>query len=159
MGMRTWDAEIAAALIASRRHLDGAMLPILHALQQEFGYIDRAAVPLVAEALNVSRAEVHGVVTFYHDFREAPAGRHVLKLCRAEACQSVGCADLADHLAHRHGLAPGQTTPDGMLTLENVYCLGNCALGPSAMLDGELIGRVDADQLDAMVRKAKGALS
>jgi formate dehydrogenase subunit gamma len=159
VGMRSWDREIAAALIQSHRHLDGAMLPILHALQEEFGYIDAEALPLVADALNVSRAEVHGVVTFYHDFREAPAGRHVLKLCRAEACQSVGCDALADHLGHRHGLAPGSTSADGTLTVENTYCLGNCALGPAALLDGELIGRVDADRLDAIVARAKGALS
>jgi formate dehydrogenase subunit gamma len=158
-GMRSWDRGIAAALIESHRALEGAMLPILHALQEEFGYIDAEALPLVADALNVSRAEVHGVVTFYHDFREAPAGRHVLKLCRAEACQSVGCDGLADHLAHRHGLAPGETTADGTLTVENTYCLGNCALGPAAMLDGDLIGRLDADRLDAIVARAKGALS
>jgi formate dehydrogenase subunit gamma len=157
--MRQWDAEIAASVIAAHRHLEGAMLPVLHALQHEFGYIDDAAVPLVAEALNLSRAEVHGVVTFYHDFRRRPAGRHVLRICRAEACQSVGCDDLADHLAHRLGIVPGETTPDGTLTVESVYCLGNCALGPAAMLDGELMGRLDADQLDAIVRKAQGALS
>lgn len=157
--MRTWDAGVAAALIEARRHLDGAMLPILHALQEEFGYIDPAALPMVAEALNLSRAEVHGVVTFYHDFRERPAGRHVLKLCRAEACQSVGCEELAEHLEHRLGLKPGETSADGTLTVENTYCLGNCALGPAALLDGELIGRLDADQLDAIVRKAQGALS
>src|SRR6476646_1530813 len=127
-GMRNWDAEIAAALIASRRHLDGAMLPILHALQEEFGYIDREAIPLVAEALNVSRAEVHGVVSFYHDFRTQPAGRHVFKLCRAEACQSMGCEALVEHLAAEHGISMGETTPDGRLTVEAVYCLGNCAL-------------------------------
>lgn len=157
--MRDWDAEVAASVIALHRHRDGAMLPVLHALQDAFGYIDDAALPLVAEALNVSRAEVHGVVTFYHDFRRQPAGRHVLKLCRAEACQSVGGESLADHLQHRLGLRPGETTPDGSLTLENTYCLGNCALGPSAMLDGELIGRLDTDQVDAIVRKAQGALS
>lgn len=157
--MRSWDAGIAAALIETHRHLEGAMLPVLHALQEEFGCIPPEALPLVAEALNVSRAEVHGVVTFYHDFREAPAGRHVLKLCRAEACQSVGCEALADHLAVRHGIAAGETSADGSLTVENTYCLGNCALGPAAMLDGELLGRLDADRLDAIVRKAKGTLS
>ena len=157
--MRTWDAGVATALIEARRHLDGAMLPILHALQEEFGYIDPAALPLVAEALNVSRAEVHGVVTFYHDFRETPAGRHVLKICRAEACQAVGCESLAEHLEHRLGLKPGETAADGSLTVENTYCLGNCALGPAALLDGELLGRVDADLLDAIVRKSRGALS
>ncbi|MFO1147928.1 MAG: formate dehydrogenase subunit gamma [Alsobacter sp.] len=157
--MRSWDPGIATALIQSHRHVDGPILPILHALQEEFGYIDGEALSMIADALNVSRAEVHGVVTFYHDFREAPAGRHVLKLCRAEACQSVGCDALADHLAHRHGLAPGSTSAGDALTVENTYCLGNCALGPAAMLDGELIGRVDGDRLDAIVARAKGALS
>jgi formate dehydrogenase subunit gamma len=158
-GMRAWDAGIAAALVEAHRGLEGAMLPMLHALQEEFGYIDDSALPLVAEALNVSRAEVHGVVTFYHDFRRQAAGRHVLKLCRAEACQSVGCEALAEHLEHRLGLAPGQTAPDGSLTVENTYCLGNCALGPAAMLDGDVIGRLDTDRMDAIVRKAQGALS
>lgn len=150
--MRLWDREVAASLIAARRHLDGAMLPILHALQAEFGYVDAAAVPMIADALNLSRAEVHGVISFYHDFREAPPGRHVLKLCRAEACQAVGCEALVDRLAHHHGVVPGQTTADGALTVEDVYCLGNCALGPSALFDGELVGRVDGPALDRLVR-------
>ncbi len=121
--------------------------------------IDAAAIPLVAEALNVSRAEVHGVVTFYHDFRAQPAGRHVLKLCRAEACQSMGCEALVEHLAAEHGISMGETTPDGRLTVEAVYCLGNCALSPAAMMDGELVGRVDRDVLDGLVHETKGALS
>ncbi|MGL4291300.1 MAG: NAD(P)H-dependent oxidoreductase subunit E, partial [Phreatobacter sp.] len=110
-----WNIEAARALIARMSRLDGAAMPILHALQAEFGYVDREAVPLIAEALNLSRAEVHGTVTFYHDFRERPAGRRVIKLCRAEACQAVGCEGLVDHLARRHGVTVDATTPDGAL--------------------------------------------
>lgn len=145
-----WDTEAARALIARMSGLDGAAMPILHALQEEFGYIDQAAVPLIADALNLSRAEVHGTVTFYHDFRERPAGRRVIKLCRAEACQSVGCEHLVDHLRHRHGVAVDATTADGDLTVETVYCLGNCALGPAALVDGELIGHLDEASLSAL---------
>jgi len=154
-----FEIDAAREIVAGLRHLDGAMLPILHALQQRFGSIDPAAIPLVAEALNVSRAEVHGVVSFYHDFRTQPAGRHVLKLCRAEACQSMGCEALVEHLAAEHGISMGETTPDGRLTVEAVYCLGNCALSPAAMMDGDLIGRVDRDVIDALVQETKGVLS
>jgi formate dehydrogenase subunit gamma len=153
--MRTWDAETASAIVNELKHLEGPMLPILHALQERFGYVDREAVPLVADALNVSKAEVHGVITFYHDFRDAPAGRHVLKICRAEACQSMGCERLVDHLAAEHGIAMGETTPDGRLTIEAVYCLGNCALSPAAMLDGQLIGRLDESTLDLLVEGSR----
>lgn len=149
-----WDIEAARTLIARMSRLDGAAMPILHALQDEFGYVDREAVPLIADALNLSRAEVHGTVTFYHDFRERPAGRRVIKLCRAEACQAVGCEGLVDHLARHHGVAVDATTADGALTIETVYCLGNCALGPAALVDGELVGRLDAASLSALCRGA-----
>jgi formate dehydrogenase subunit gamma len=152
--MREWDADAASDVIAGLTHLDGAMLPILHALQERFGYVDAAAIPLVAEALNVSRAEVHGVISFYHDFRSEPAGTHVLKLCRAEACQSMGAAALERHLSTHHGLKLGDTTLDGRLTVEGVYCLGNCALSPAALLDDTLIGRLDHEMLDAIVQRA-----
>jgi formate dehydrogenase subunit gamma len=151
---REWNAEEADRIIARHRALPGAMLPILHALQEEFGYIDPAVVPALAEALNLSRAEVHGVIGFYHDFRTAPAGRHVLRLCRAEACQSMGAEALIEHLRRRHDLALGSTTPSGSLTVDAVYCLGNCALSPAAMLDGALLGRVDAAKLDRIVEGA-----
>ena len=152
---RDWDAEEAAGIIARYRDQPGAMLPILHALQEAFGCIDKEAVPLVAEALNVSRAEIHGVVTFYHDFREAPPGRHVLRLCRAEACQSVGCEALVRHAQQSLGVKPGETTPGGEFTLEAVYCLGNCALGPAAMLDGKLHGRLSPAGLDRLLSVAR----
>jgi formate dehydrogenase subunit gamma len=151
----SWDREVALRLI--REHLDreGPLLPILHALQEEFGYIDTAAEPLIAETLNITRAEVHGVVTFYHDFRREPAGRHVLKLCRAEACQSAGGDPLAARAEARLGLKIGSTAPDGSVTLEPVYCLGLCALAPSAMLDGRVVGRLDEGRLDALLAEAQ----
>jgi formate dehydrogenase subunit gamma len=146
-----WSAEKTAQIIAEHKDLEGPLLPILHALQAAFGYIDRTAEPIVAEALNISRAEIHGVVTFYHDFRERPAGRHVLKLCRAEACQAAGGDALASHAEARLGVAFGRTTADGRVTLEPVYCLGLCSVSPSAMLDGRVIARLDANKLDALV--------
>jgi formate dehydrogenase subunit gamma len=139
------------SLIAEHRDRPGALLPILHAIQGEFGYVGDAAVPVIAAALNLSRAEVHGVLTFYHDFRRQPAGRHVLRLCRAEACQSMGCERLAEGLRARLGIEFGDTTPDGRITLEAVYCLGNCALSPAAMLDGRLHGRLDERKLDGLL--------
>lgn len=131
------------------------LLPLLHAVQEEFGYIVPEALPVIAEELNISQAEVRGVVSFYHDFRLEPPGRHVLKLCRAEACQSMGGERLAAHAAGQHALQPGQTTPEGGLTIENVYCLGNCALAPAAMLDDRLIGRMDEGKLDSIVAGAR----
>lgn len=151
-----WDIAAAQAIIAPLAAREGAMLPILHALQDEFGYIDAEAVALIADALNLSRAEVHGTVSFYHDFRREPAGRKVVKLCRAEACQAVGSERLVGYL-QRHGLALDTTTADGELTLESVYCLGNCALGPSALVDGELIGRLDETRLGALCGCRAGA--
>jgi formate dehydrogenase subunit gamma len=149
-----WNAARAAEIIASGTGTEGPLLPILHALQAEFGYVDRAAEPMIAEALNISRAEVHGVVTFYHDFRHEPAGEHVLKLCRAEACQAVGCEALVDRAERALGTPVGTTAPGGRVTLEAVYCLGLCALAPSAMLDGRVVGRLDADRLDALIAEA-----
>ena len=134
--------------------LEGPMLPILHAIQAAFGFISEDAMRLVAARLNLSRAEVYGVVSFYHDFRQAPAGRHVLKLCRAEACQSMGGEENAEHLLRRLGLDWGQTTPDGRLTVEAVYCLGLCACAPSALLDHEVHGRLDAGSLEQLAMEA-----
>jgi formate dehydrogenase subunit gamma len=146
-----WNRDAARAIVAGKQSMPGALLPILHALQEEFGYIDREAVPLIAEILNLSRAEVYGVVTFYHDFRAVPPGRHVLKLCRAEACQSVGGDALAARAEAKIGIAIGNTTADGEVSLEPVYCLGLCAAAPSAMLDGRVIGRLDERKLDALL--------
>jgi formate dehydrogenase subunit gamma len=142
-----WDAVRAKTIVSEHATLEGPMLPILHALQQEFGYVDEAAAPLIASVLNLTRAEVHGVITFYHDFRHEPAGRHVLKLCRAEACQSMGGEALAQNLLARLGIEWGGTTPDSELTVQPVYCLGLCACSPAALLDDEPIGRLDAESL------------
>jgi formate dehydrogenase subunit gamma len=150
-----WDKDIALLRIRECLNREGPLLPILHALLQEFGYIDAAAEPLIAEALNITRAEVHGVVTFYHDFRREPAGRHVLKLCRAEACQSAGGDSLAMRAQSRLGLRMGGTAADGSVTLEPVYCLGLCATAPSAMLDGRVVGRLDEARLDALLAETQ----
>lgn len=149
-----WDAETARAIIADKQAMPGALLPILHALQEEFGYIDREAEPLIADILNLSRAEVHGVVTFYHDFRQKPAGRHVLKLCRAESCQARGGDALAARAEARLGVAFGDTTADGRVTLEPVYCLGLCSVSPAAMLDGRVVARLDEKRLDTLLAEA-----
>jgi formate dehydrogenase subunit gamma len=149
-----WDPERAAAIIAAEVAREGAMLPILHAIQAEFGHIPAEAVPLVAQALNLSRAEVHGVISFYHDFRRHPPGRHVLQLCRAEACQSMGADRLAERARERLGIGWGETSRDGAVTLEPVFCLGLCACAPSAMLDGKPVARLNEARLDALVAEA-----
>lgn len=149
-----WNADTARAIIIENADRPGALLPILHALQEQFGYIDREAEPLIADVLNITRAEVHGVVTFYHDFREQPAGRHVLKICRAESCQARGADALAAQAEARLGVPFGDTSADGRVTLEPVYCLGLCSVSPSAMLDGKVFGRLNADRLDAILAEA-----
>jgi formate dehydrogenase subunit gamma len=146
-----WSAERAAEIIASHLDQEGATLPILHDLQATFGCVPEGAVPMVAEALNLSRAEVHGVVTFYHDFRREPPGRHVLKLCRAEACQACGADALAERAQAKLRIVGGDTTPDDRVTFEATYCLGLCALAPSAMFDGRVVGRLDEARLDALL--------
>ncbi len=155
IGQASWNKEVALKRIRGCLDREGPLLPILHALQQEFGYIDEAAEPLIAEALNITRAEVHGVVSFYHDFRRQPAGRHVLKLCRAEACQAAGGDSLAAHAEARLGMAMGTTAADGSVTLEPVYCLGLCSVAPSAMLDGRVVARLDQGRLDALLVEAQ----
>jgi formate dehydrogenase subunit gamma len=152
-----WDPDIARSIIAEHAGRPGAMLPILHALQAEFGCVTEPAVRLVAEALNLSRADVHGVVSFYHDFRAEPPGRHVLHVCRAEACQAMGGAALARNLLDRLGIAWGETTADGRLTVEPAYCLGLCACSPAALLDGEPAGRLRPGMLEAMANRAMAA--
>jgi len=150
-----WDETRGAEIIAEHSKQEGATLVILHALQEAFGYVPVAAIPMVAHALNLSRAEVHGVFTFYHDFRHKPAGRHVLKLCRAEACQAAGGDALAARAEAKLGVSLGHTTADDRVTLEPIYCLGLCATAPSAMLDGRLIGRLDEKRIDALVAEAQ----
>lgn len=140
-----------AEILTAHQGREGALLPILHDIQAAFGHVPQAALPQVALALNLSKAEVHGVVSFYHDFRESPAGAHVIKLCRAEACQAVGADRVAAHAKSALGVDWHGTTPDGRVTLEPIFCLGLCACGPAAMVDGKLIGRVDEARLDGLL--------
>ncbi|MGJ5083291.1 formate dehydrogenase subunit gamma [Bradyrhizobium sp. HKCCYLS3013] len=151
----SWDAARGAEIIAEHSKMEGATLPILHALQETFGHVPEDAIPMIASALNLSRAEVYGVFTFYHDFRANKAGRHVLKLCRAEACQAAGGDALAARAEAKLGIAMGNTTADERVTLEPIYCLGLCATAPSAMLDGRLVGRLDEARIDALVSEAQ----
>jgi formate dehydrogenase subunit gamma len=155
-GRTAFDVDRARTLIDRKRALRGSMLPILHDLQGEFGYIDDRAIPLIADALNISRAETLGVISFYHDFRRSPVDGRVLKLCRAESCQAMGCEDLVSHLAVRHGIEVVDADESSELHVETVYCLGNCALSPAALLDGVPIGRLDRDRIDAIVANAEG---
>ncbi|MBL0374953.1 formate dehydrogenase subunit gamma [Rhizobium sp. KVB221] len=143
------------AIVNELKSLEGPLLPILHRLQEEFGFVPEASLPLIARELNLSRAEVHGVVTFYHEFRNHPAGKHTLRICRAEACQSMGGRELAEHACKVLDLDWHETTPDGKITLEPVYCLGLCSVAPSAQLDGELHGRLDRDELSALIKEAR----
>ncbi|WBU54461.1 formate dehydrogenase subunit gamma [Paracoccus sp. SCSIO 75233] len=141
-------------IIDEHRSLEGPLLPILHAIQNAYGHIPAEARPLIADALNITEAELHGVISFYHDFRDKPAGRHVLKICRAEACQAVGGEELAAETLRKLGLDWHGTTENGALTVEPVYCLGLCACGPAAMVDDRVLGRVDAAQMDALLAEA-----
>ncbi|SDC48938.1 formate dehydrogenase gamma subunit [Cupriavidus sp. YR651] len=144
------DGDAIARIVAARRDMPGALLPILHDIQDSQGFIPAEAVPVIAKALNLSRAEVHGVITFYHHFRDQPAGRHVVQVCRAEACQSVGADALAAHASKALGCDFHETTADGQFTLEPVYCLGQCACGPAVMIGDRLHARVDARRFDAL---------
>lgn len=140
-------------VVARLRELPGALLPVLHGVQDALGYVPAGAISLIAGELNLSRAEVHGVVTFYHFFRTEKPGRQVLQLCRAEACQALGAAALERHVKQRLGVDFHQTSADGRYTLQPVYCLGNCACGPSLMVGEELHGRVDAQRFDALLER------
>ncbi|WP_034298990.1 formate dehydrogenase subunit gamma [Herbaspirillum sp. RV1423] len=152
-----FDVGAVRNVIAERMHMPGAMLPILHGIQDAVGFVPADAVPMVADALNVSRAEVHGVISFYHHFRQQPAGKHVVQVCRAEACQSVGSEALARHAEQALGCGFHETTADGQFTLESVYCLGLCACGPNVAVDGELHARVGVDKLDRLLQAKRGA--
>ncbi len=150
----TVSQETARAIIARVVNQEGAALPILQALQEEFGYLPEEILPLVAEALNITRAEVYGIASFYHDFHLEPRGKHVLTLCRAEACQARGGVVLEKHAMQRLGVKWGGTTKDGRITLEQVFCLGLCACAPSAMVDGTVVGRLTPEKLDAIIAEA-----
>lgn len=154
-GKGDWSPDIVRAIVRVHAEQEGSLLPILHAVQETFGYIPQQAERLIAEELNLSRADIHGVVSFYHDFRHAPAGQHVLKLCQAEACQAMGGEMQARRLLDTLGLEWGETTPDGRLTVEAVYCLGLCATAPAALMDATPIGRIDEARLHAMIAEEK----
>lgn len=143
------------ALVALHQRQPGALLPLLHAIQDSIGFIPEAAYAPISKALALSVAEVHGVVTFYHHFRTHPAGRHVVQICRAESCQAMGSEALEAHAKKCLNVDYHQTTADGAITLDPVYCLGNCALSPSVMVDDEIYGRVSAADLDALIAEAR----
>jgi formate dehydrogenase subunit gamma len=149
--------EATAAREIALRHGNrpDALLEILHDLQEEIGFVPEAALPALAKALNLSRAEVHGVVTFYHDFRREPSGRHVIKVCRAEACQAMKGNELVAMIERYLQVKLGQTTADGKITVEAVYCLGNCALSPAIMVDDRLVGRVDVAKFEKIVAECR----
>lgn len=151
--------QTVATVVATHQHLPGALLPILHAVQHELGYIPADTVPAIAKALNLSKAEVHGVITYYHHFRSEPAGQHVVQICRAEACQSMGAEQLWAHACVRLGLSgdhPG-TTADGAVTLEPVYCLGLCSSSPAMVVDDKVHARVSIFKFDRLVAQARSA--
>ncbi|WP_456268378.1 formate dehydrogenase subunit gamma [Kushneria sp. AK178] len=145
-----WTPAQLQAVIDAHRSMPGAMLPTLHAIQDRFGFIPDAAVPMIAEALRHTRAEVHGIISFYHHFRTHPPGRSVIQICRAEACQSVGSRRLEAHAKKTLGVDYHQTTPDHEFTLEPVYCLGNCACGPSVRVNDDVYGRMTPEQFDEL---------
>jgi formate dehydrogenase subunit gamma len=147
------DTATVRRIVSELKGRPGPLLEVLHAVQAALGYVPAAAVPVVAEELNISRAEVHGVVTFYHYFRQSAPGRHTVSLCQAEACQSRGAEALANHARARLGIDFNATTPDGRFTLEPIYCLGNCACSPAAMIDGRLHGRLTPERFDALIEE------
>jgi len=149
----SWDSKAVLEVINDLKHKPGALLPILHGIQDSQGYIPPAAVPQIAEALQQTAAEIHGVISFYHHFRTNPPGRQVVQICRAEACQAVGSRQLEAHAKEQLGIDYHGTTPDQEITLEPVYCLGNCACGPSVRVDDHIIGRVTPEKFDALVEE------
>jgi len=151
--------DIIQKAIDGHQHLDGALLPMLHAIQEALGWVPQEATPMLAEALRLSRAEVHGVISFYHHFRTTPPGRHVVQVCRAEACQAMGANALEAHAKRRLKTDYGQTTADGAITLEPVYCLGNCACSPALRIDDEIVGRVDADRFDTLMAALRAGVA
>ncbi len=152
-----WNREAVERIASSLKEKPGALMVILRQVQDELGWVPPDSIPLIARVLNLSRAEVHGVASFYHDFRHHPPGRCVIQVCRAESCQAMGGVALADHIRRRLGIDFGGTTPDRSYTLEPVYCLGNCACSPAIVVGGELMGRVTAERFDRLVGKLDGA--
>lgn len=150
-----WDLQEAAKVVAARSHEKGSAIAILHDLMERFGYVDRVIVPVMADKLNLSRAEVHGTLTFYHDFRDHPPGRTTLKVCRAEACQSRGGVEMHAALRSKLGVDWHGTTKDGAITIEPVFCLGLCACAPAVLMDEEPVGNVRIESLDALIEEAR----
>lgn len=143
--------EVVERVVARHRDRVGPLLPVLHAVQEIYGFISRDAVTLLADLMNLSRAEIHGVIGFYHDFRTEPPGEHIVHLCRAEACQAMGARALERHVRDRLGVDFGETTPDGLFTLEPVYCLGNCACTPTIRINDEIFARVSTEKFDLLI--------
>jgi len=154
-GPQGQDAPDVTAILVAYDYRPDCLIEILHDVQAHLGYVPDSVVPQLARGLNLSRAEIHGVITFYHDFHRAPVGRHTVRICRAEACQARGCRSLEAHAAISLGVAFGETPADGDVTLEPTYCLGNCALGPAALVGDELIGMIDEARADALVAEAR----
>ncbi|HZO82723.1 MAG TPA: formate dehydrogenase subunit gamma [Candidatus Binataceae bacterium] len=153
-----FDPATVEAIVSRLRQRPGALMLILHEVQDRFGYIPHDSIPIIARALNITRAETHGVASFYHDFRRQPPGRNVIRLCRAESCQAMGAAALADHVRDRLGVDFGETTPDGAFTLEAVYCLGNCGCSPAMMVNHDPHGRVNAARFDEILAALRESL-
>jgi len=151
LGISQNEQQSISALVGQYTQLPGALLPLLHAIQSDLGYVPDSAVPIIAKGLNLSRAEVYGVISFYHDFKTTPVGRHTVQVCRAEACQSMGSRQLEAHAKQALGIDYGETTADGAVTLEPVYCLGNCACSPSVRIDDAIYARVDTDLFDDLM--------
>lgn len=149
--------EIVEVAVNANRDRIGALLPVLHAIQDKLGHVPPDAVPMIANALNLSRAEVHGVISFYHDFHTEPSGEHIVHLCRAEACQAMGARELEQHARERLGVGYGQTTADGLFTLQPVYCLGNCACAPSIRINDDVHARVSAARFDELIAGLEAA--
>lgn len=157
MSARDWNEETACEQIAPFRDQPGGVLPALRALQSCFGVIDDRAIALLAEIFNLSRSEIHGVVSFYHDFRREPAGRYTIRVCQAEACQAMGSRDLTEQIKSALAIDFHETTADGQFTLEPVYCLGNCACSPAVMIGDVTYGRIDADRFDVVLNHFRAA--
>ncbi|HOY70648.1 MAG TPA: formate dehydrogenase subunit gamma [Methylotenera sp.] len=155
MALSTQQATKIAAHIEQHKSRPGALLPMLHAIQDDVGYVPEEAYLPISKALALSVAEVHGVVTFYHHFRRHPAGKHILQVCRAESCQAMGSEKLEANIKANLDIDYHQTTEDGAITLEPVYCLGNCACSPAVMMDGEVYGRMDAEKVAALIKEAR----
>lgn len=157
MNDQAFDSERVSGIIAELKTKPGALLPILHAIQDALGYVPPDSVPLIADELNLSRAEVHGVISFYHYFRSTPPGRHTVYICRAEACQAMGSEALEAHAKAVLGIDYHENTCDGAITLEPVYCLGNCACSPSIMVDKKVHGRVSPERFDDIMDTTRSA--